>query len=216
MTDCTITLIAALLDRSGSMQGIADDMRGGFDAYIAKQHGQPGSTLVTLAQFDDEYEIVYQNSDVGTVPPLALEPRGCTALFDSIGRFITEIGSGLAALPEDQRPGDITVLVMTDGYENASTEWTVEAVRALITQQETDYAWDFVFLGANMDAVDVGTNLGFAPGKSLTWDASGDGVKGAFAAVSGYTSRKRSRGTAPLGSIVFEDSERRAARKKRQ
>jgi len=137
-------------------------------------------------------------------------------LFDSIGRFVSEIGSGLAALPENQRPGDVTVLVMTDGYENASTEWTVEAVRALITQQETDYAWDFVFLGANMDAVDVGTNLGFAPGKSLTWDASGDGVKGAFAAVSGYTSRKRSRGAVPLGSIVFEDSERRAARKKRQ
>jgi len=216
MTDSTITLIAALLDRSGSMQGIADDMRGGFDAYIAKQHSQPGSTRVTLAQFDDQYEIVYQNSDVDTVPPLVLEPRGCTALFDSIGRFVTEIGSGLAALPEDQRPGDVTVLVMTDGYENASTEWTVEAVRALITQQETDYAWDFVFLGANMDAVDVGTNLGFAPGKSLTWDASGDGVKGAFAAVSGYTSRKRSRGAVPLGSIVFEDSERRAARKKRQ
>lgn len=216
MTDSTITLIAALLDRSGSMQGIADDMRGGFDAYIAKQHSQPGSTRVTLAQFDDQYEIVYQNSDVDTVPPLVLEPRGCTALFDSIGRFVTEIGSGLAALPEDQRPGDVTVLVMTDGYENASTEWTVEAVRALITQQETDYAWDFVFLGANMDAVDVGTNLGFAPGKSLTWDASGDGVKGAFAAVSGYTSRKRSRGAVPLGSIVFEESERRAARKKRQ
>ena len=216
MTDSTITLIAALLDRSGSMQGIADDMRGGFDAYIAKQHSQPGSTRVTLAQFDDQYEIVYQNSDVDTVPPLVLEPRGCTALFDSIGRFVTEIGSGLAALPEDQRPGDVTVLVMTDGYENASTEWTVEAVRALITQQETNYAWDFVFLGANMDAVDVGTNLGFAPGKSLTWDASGDGVKGAFAAVSGYTSRKRSRGAVPLGSIVFEESERRAARKKRQ
>lgn len=215
MTDSNITLIAALLDRSGSMKRIAGDMRGGFDAYIAKQHGQPGSTLVTLAQFDDQYEVVYQNLDVGTVGPLALEPRGSTALFDSIGRFITEIGSGLAALPADQRPGDVTVLVMTDGYENASTQWTVEAVRALISQQETVYAWDFVFLGANMDAVDVGTNLGFAPGKSLTWDASGEGVEGAFAAMSGYTDRKRSRGDVPLGSIVFDDSERRRANKKR-
>lgn len=215
MTDNTITLIAALLDRSGSMQEIAGDMRGGFDSYISKEHAQPGTTLVTLAQFDDEYEVVYQNRESGTVPPLALEPRGCTALFDSIGRFVTEVGSRLAELPEDQRPGDVTVLVMTDGYENASTQWTIEAVRALIAQQETGYAWDFVFLGANMDAVDVGTNLGFAPGKSLTWDASEDGVEGAFAAVSGYSARKRTRGAAPAASIVFDDAERRRANRKR-
>lgn len=215
MTDNNTTLIAALLDRSGSMQTIADDIRGGFDAYIATEHAQPGTTLVTLAQFDDHYEIVYQNRDAGSVPPLALEPRGCTALLDSIGRFVTEVGRELAELPADERPGDITVLVMTDGYENASTEWTVEAVRALISQQETDYAWDFVFLGANMDAVDVGTNLGFAPGKSLTWDASEDGVEGAFAAVAAYSGRKRSRGAAPAASIVFDDSERRRAHRKR-
>jgi hypothetical protein len=215
MTDNNTALIAALLDRSGSMQDIAADMRGGFDAYIAKEHAQPGTTLVTLAQFDDAYEIVYQNRDAGSVPPLVLEPRGCTALLDSIGRFVTEVGSRLAELPEDERPGDITVLVMTDGYENASTEWTVEAVRALISQQETGYAWDFVFLGANMDAVDIGTNLGFAPGKSLTWDASGDGVEGAFEAVAGYSDRKRARGGVPLGSIVFDDSERRRANRKR-
>ena len=215
MTDNNITLIAALLDRSGSMQDIAADMRGGFDAYITTEHAQPGITLVTLAQFDDEYEIVYQNRDTGSVPPLVLEPRGCTALLDSIGRFVTEVGSRLAELPEDERPGDITVLVMTDGYENASTEWTVEAVRALISQQEAGYSWDFVFLGANMDAVDVGANLGFAPGKSLTWDASGDGVEGAFEAVAGYSDRKRARGVVPLGSIVFDDSERRRANRKR-
>jgi hypothetical protein len=104
---------------------------------------------------------------------------------------------------------------MTDGFENASNEWTVEAVRALISQQETVYSWDFVFLGANMDAVDVGTNLGFAPGKSLTWDASEDGVVGAFAAVAGYSDRKRARGDVPLGSIVFDETERRRANRKR-
>lgn len=213
MTNTDITLIAALLDRSGSMQPIAGDIRGGFDAYIAKENAGPGTTLVTLAQFDSVYEVVYQNRDAGTVGPLVLEPRGSTALLDSIGRFITEVGAGLAALPEDDRPGDVTVLVMTDGLENASREWTIEAVRALISQQETGYAWDFVFLGANMDAVEVGTTLGFAPGKSLTWDPSEEGVGGAFAAVSGYSERKRSRGAAPASSIVFEETERRRANK---
>lgn len=162
MTDSNKNLIAALLDRSGSMQDIAADMRGGFDSYIAKEGGQAGTTLVTLAQFDDQYDVVYSDRPVDSVPPLILEPRGTTALLDAIGRFITEVGAGLAALPEDQRPGEITVLVMTDGHENASTEWTAEAVRALIAQQESVYSWDFVFLGANMDAVEVGTRLGLS------------------------------------------------------
>jgi hypothetical protein len=104
---------------------------------------------------------------------------------------------------------------MTDGHENASREWTGDAVRALIAQQESVYGWDFVFLGANMDAVEVGTNLGFAPGKSLTYDADGDAVGGAWDAVASYSARKRSAGVAAAPSIVFEDAERRGARKKR-
>ncbi len=211
MTNPDVTLIAALLDRSGSMESIADDTRGGFDAYIAAQRGQPGTTVVTLAQFDDRYDVVYQNRPVDEVPPLTLEPRGRTALLDAIGRFVTEVGSALAGLPERDRPGDVTVLVMTDGHENASVEWTKDAVRQLVSQQETVYGWDFVFLGANMDAIDVGAGLGFAPGKSLTYDSSPAGVGGAFAAVASYTERKRSRGPQPAASVVFDDAERRGA-----
>lgn len=215
MTDSDKTLIAALLDRSGSMQGIADDMRGGFDTYIAAERAQTGTTLVTLAQFDDRYDVVYQNTPIADVPSLDLQPRGMTALLDAIGRFITEVGAGLAALPEDQRPGEVTVLVLTDGHENASSEWTKEAVKQLIAQQETVYGWDFVFLGANMDAVDVGADIGFAPGKSLTYDADGDGVAGAWNAVATYSARKRSRGAAPAASIGFDDAERSRAHKRR-
>lgn len=215
MTDSTKSLIAALLDRSGSMQAVATDMRGGFDAYIAAERGQSGATLVTLAQFDDHYDVVYENQSIETVPALVLEPRGMTALLDAIGRFVTEVGAGLAAMPEAERPGEVTVLVMTDGHENASREWSKEAVQRLIAQQETVYGWDFVFLGANMDAVDVGSRLGFAPGKSLTYDADGEGVAGAWQAVASYSARKRSRGPAPAASIVFDDAERRGARKRR-
>ncbi|MDA0250364.1 MAG: VWA domain-containing protein [Actinomycetota bacterium] len=215
MTDANKTLIAALLDRSGSMQDIATDMCGGFDSFITRERGQAGATLVTLAQFDDRYDVVFADRPIDAVPALTLEPRGMTALLDAIGRFITEVGTGLAALPEDERPSAITVLVMTDGHENASREWTSEAVRALIAQQESVYGWDFVFLGANMDAVEVGTNLGFAPGKSLTYDADGDAVGGAWDSVSSYTARKRSAGIAAAPSIVFDDAERSAARKRR-
>ena len=125
---------------------------------------------------------------------------------------VVEEGSHTAPI---ERPGEVTVLVMTDGHENASSEWTKEAVRELISQQETVYGWDFVFLGANMDAVDVGSDLGFSAGKSLTYDADEHGVQGAWDAVTNYSARKRSRGPAPAASIVFEDAERRGARKRR-
>ena len=204
-------LVAALLDRSGSMQSIADDTRGGFDAFIAKERQQTGTTLVTLAQFDDEYESVYQNTPIDRVPPLTLEPRGTTALLDAIGRFITEIGSGLAALPEHDRPGEVTVVVLTDGHENASREWTKDAVKQLISQQEGTYGWDFVFLGANIDAIDIGTDLGFSAGKSLTYEASSAGVVGAFASVSIYNARKRSRGDKSAKDITFDEADRQRA-----
>ncbi len=216
MTNTDKTLIAALLDRSGSMEVIAEDMRGGFDAFMARESAQTGTALVTLAQFDHEYNVVYRDQPTEAVPPLTLEPRGRTALLDAIGRFVTEVGAGLAALPEQDRPGEVTVLVITDGLENASAEWTIEGVRTLIAHQETVYSWDFVFLGANMDAVGVGRTLGFAPGKSLTYDADGDAVHGAWDAVSNYNARKRSCPAGqPAASIAFEDAERLGARKRR-
>lgn len=215
MTNTDLKLIAALLDRSGSMQSIAADMCGGFDAFIAKERTQSGTTVVTLAQFDNEYEVVYERAPIEAVPGLALEPRGSTALLDAIGRFISEVGAGLAAMPEADRPGEITVLVITDGHENSSREWSGDAVRRLITQQESQYSWDFVFLGANMDAVEVGSRLGFAPGKSLTFDAEGAAVRGAWDAVSTYTSRKRTQSVETVASVGFDDAERSAARRRR-
>lgn len=212
MTNPDLTLIAALLDRSGSMASIADDTSGGFDAFIANEQNHDGTTLVTLAQFDDRYELVYEDKPIHEVPPLDLQPRGTTALLDAIGRFVTEVGSGLAALPEDERAGEVTVLVLTDGHENASQDWTKANIQQLISQQERNYDWDFVFLGANMDAVGVGTGLGFSAGKSLTWAPSATGVSGAFVATSAYLDRGRAR---PKGSnrgdVTFDDADRKRA-----
>lgn len=122
MTDPNLTHLYFLLDRSGSMQSIKDDTEGGFDAFIAEQRSQPGDCRVTLAQFDDRYEEVYQDVPVADVPPLSLSPRGSTALLDSIGRLLGEAGGRLAALPEHERPGVVIVGIMTDGHENSSRE----------------------------------------------------------------------------------------------
>ncbi|MFH5227964.1 VWA domain-containing protein [Antrihabitans spumae] len=210
MTNPDLTLIAVLLDRSGSMHSIKGDTQGGFDAYIAKQREQPGSVTMTLAQFDDHYERVYSNKPIADVPPLDLQPRGVTALYDGIGRLTTEIGEELAAKPEHERPGQVIVVVLTDGHENASKDWTHQAVKEVITRQESEFAWDYLFLGANIDAVAIGEQMGFKSTNSITYAPSPAGVTNAFAAAASYTSRKRA---APRGTKVegFSDADRAGA-----
>jgi hypothetical protein len=169
MTDQTLTHLYFLLDRSGSMQSIKTDIEGGFAAFVDEQRAAPGRCRVTLAQFDDRYELVYADRDVHDAPPLVLHPRNMTALHDAMGRLITEAGQELAALPEDQRPGTVIVAVMTDGLENASREWTGAAVKALVEQQTTDYGWQFMYMGADQDAVEVGASLGVPAAQSMTY-----------------------------------------------
>jgi len=154
---------------------------------------------VTLAQFDTDYEVVYANRPVHDVPPLELQPRGMTALYDALGTLITDVGAELAAMPEQKRPARVTVVVLSDGHENSSQEWTHDAISVAIRRQEHDYLWDFVFLGANMDAVAIGQQLGFAPEKSMTYAADGDGVGTAWAATTNYVAR---RNAAPVGAAV--------------
>lgn len=189
MTDPNYTHLAFLLDRSGSMQGIKKDTEGGFDAFVRAQAEQAGRCTVTLAQFDHDYEVVYSGIDVAGVPPLDLQPRGTTALLDSIGRLVQETGAWLAALPEESRPGTVLVGIMTDGMENASKEWTRPAIKALIESQERDYAWTFSYLGANQDAIEVGASMGVDPSRSMTY--AGEHVGAAMDAYAMSTSRLR-------------------------
>jgi hypothetical protein len=208
MTNPRRTLIAVLLDRSGSMESVKSDTEGGFNAFVDAQRAEPGEAL-TLAQFDTEYEVVYANRPIADVPRLALQPRGGTALYDALGRLITDVGAELAAQPEDERPGTVIVVVLTDGHE-LEQEWTHAAVTAAIKRQEIDYAWDFIFLGANMYAGAVGTSLGFAADRSMTWDTDNGGAVHAMASTTAYVSRRRS---APAGAPVagFSTSDREAA-----
>ena len=205
------TLIAVLLDRSGSMESIKSDTEGGFNALIAEQRAQPGKATVTLAQFDTVYEVVYADRPIGDVPPLQIQPRGMTALYDGVGRLITDVGAELAALPDPERPGHVIVVVMTDGHENASVEWTHEAVSAAIRRQESEYSWYFVFLGANMDAVAVGARMGFAADRSMTYEPSDQGVVAAMASTTGYVSRQR-RSAPGHAAPGFSDGDRDAAK----
>lgn len=169
MTDQNLSHIYFLLDRSGSMTSIRSETIAGFDAFIAEQRKVPGTCRVTLARFDDQYEEVYVDRDVAVVPTLELTPRGSTALLDALGRLIVSAGEKLAALREHARPGSVVVGVMTDGYENASRDWTHERIKALIELQTRDYGWEFLYLGADQDAIEEGSKMGFAAQKSMSY-----------------------------------------------
>jgi uncharacterized protein YegL len=157
--------ITLVIDRSGSMQGIRSDAEGGVNAFIEKQTREPGEALLTLVQFDTEYEFVHRGIPVQQVPRYELSPRGQTALLDAIGRAINETGQRLAAMNEQDRPGVVIFVVMTDGRENASHEFTKSEVKQMIELQQAKYNWHFTFLGADQDA--------FAEAGGLGIDAAG-------------------------------------------
>ena len=208
MTNPDLTHIEFVLDRSGSMQSIKEDIQGGFDAFIADQRSQPGACTVSLAQFDNEYEIVFTAIDAHEVRPLDLQPRGATAMLDAIGRSILALGERLAALPESARPGTVVVAIMTDGMENASREFTHEAIKQLITRQEQAYNWQFLYMGADQDAIEVGARIGVRADRSLTY-ARGKSRE-AYAASSKLTRQIKEAmvAGAPLASVAFSDEDR--------
>jgi len=208
MTNPNLTHLYFLLDRSGSMQSIRDDTIGGFDAFIAEQRDHPGDCRVTLAQFDDQYEVVYRDLPIAEVPGLVLQPRGRTALLDAIGRLVTDAGRHLAGMLEAERPGTVIVGIMTDGYENASREWTHAAIRALVEQQARTYSWEFLYLGADQDAIEVGTSLGVPANRSVTYSRAAPAP--AMAATSAVIRRVREAHAtgAPVAGIGYTEEER--------
>jgi hypothetical protein len=171
------TDITVVLDRSGSMASIADDVVGGLNTFIEAQKRVEGEAGFTLVQFDDQYEFVHSHVPMQEVPPLTSAtyvPRGSTALLDAIGRTIVDTGARLAMMPEPERPQTVIVAVQTDGFENASREFTRQQVFDLIRHQEQKCSWQFVFLAANQDAIAEGEQMGFAPAAALDYDqASG-------------------------------------------
>jgi len=203
-----LTLIAFLLDRSGSMQSIKSDVVGGFDAFLGEQRAGDGECLVTLAQFDNEYEIVYRSKPLSDVPPLELNPRNSTALLDSMGKLITDTAAEIAALTEENKPGTVVVAIMTDGLENSSREWSRPAIKSLVEQQTNEFGWEFLYMGADQDAVEVGKGLGVREEQAITY-----GRGKSREAMSAASSNVRSYRTAKLGNATaampaFSDAQR--------
>lgn len=192
-----LTDITIVLDRTGSMEPIRDDTIGGFNRFVEDQKTVGGACTLTLAQFDsqDPYEVIWRATPIAEVPTLTRDryvPRAATPLLDAIGRGINDTGSRLAALPEGERPGKVVFVVITDGLENASREFKKATIKEMIEKQQTVYKWEFVFLGANMDAVQEGAAMGVPMANAMTNAHDAEGIKAAYSSLSATTASYRS------------------------
>jgi Mg-chelatase subunit ChlD len=184
-----LTDITLVVDRSGSMQEIRSDAEGGVRAFIEKQAKEPGEALLTIVQFDTEYEFVCKGIPIAQAPEFELVPRGSTALLDAIGRAMIETGQRLEAMAEQDRPGLVIFVVMTDGQENASTEFTSARIKEMTQLQQETYNWHFTFLGADQDSFAEAQQMGIAD--RGTADFSKEKVMAAYDATHAKVARMR-------------------------
>ncbi len=201
------TLLVLVIDRSGSMESIKSDMQGGVATLIAEQAKEKGTCLVTLAQFDDHYELLAEGVPASELLPYRLIPRGTTALLDAIGRTISDVRSRMEALDPAERPAHVIFGVVTDGMENASREWSRLQVMDSVTARIAE-GWHFTFLGANQDAIREGGSMGVAAGSSMTYAATPTGTREAVRAASASMGRMR-RGESK--NLEYTEDERRRA-----
>lgn len=201
MTDQNLTEIICVVDRSGSMEVARDDFIGGFNTFLKEQKKQPGKALLTYCQFDTEYEIVHNGKSIGDVPEINKDtyvPRGGTALNDAIGRTLNEVGARLKNTPENQRPGKVIVVILTDGQENSSKEFTTSRIKAMVEEQTAKYNWQFVYLGANQDSFATSAGYGVLASNTMNYSQQNHGTAQVYASISNSVSTFRSTGQVVL------------------
>lgn len=187
------TEIIFLLDRSGSMSGLEEDTIGGFNTLVKKQSEEEGRTVVTAVLFDNNYEMLWDGVEAGTVV-LTKDNyfvRGSTALLDAIGRTITTVSTRINNTEKENRPNKVLFVITTDGYENASQEYSYKKVKKLIKKHEDKHHWEFLFIGANLDVAKEATSLGISVEDAIIFDATGSGVEKMYSQVSEELVRRR-------------------------
>lgn len=196
--------ITVVLDRSGSMESIKSDTIGGFNTFLQEQKDTlDEGDLLTLVQFDDQYEVVHDAVPLEKVEPLddkTFVPRGWTALLDALGRSINSTGARLAAMKEEDRPKKVIFVIVTDGLENRSKEFKHKQIMEMIEHQSEKYSWDFIYLGANQDAIKVGNSLGIATSDSMTYAATSSGTRGAWKGFAQSVNRRKMAATRGMDS----------------
>jgi uncharacterized protein YegL len=175
-----LTEIIFILDRSGSMSGLEKDTIGGFNGTIDKQKQETGEAYVSTVLFDTEMEVLHDRTPLANIAPLTEKEyyaRGCTALLDAIGGAIHHIGNVHKYARDEDRPEKTIFVITTDGYENSSRKYTAERVKQMIERQKQKYGWEFIFLGANIDAIETARNFGIDEDRATNYVNDGAGIK---------------------------------------
>jgi uncharacterized protein YegL len=182
-----LTEIVFILDRSGSMAGLEGDTIGGFNAMIDKQKKEPGDAYISTVLFDNISEVIHDRVDIQNIRPLTRNEyyvRGCTALLDAVGNAIHHIGNVHKYAREEDRPEKTVFVITTDGMENASRMYSYDKVRAMIQRQKEQHGWEFLFLGANIDAAKEAARFGIQADRAANYHADSKGTSVIYESVS--------------------------------
>ena len=182
-----LTELVFILDRSGSMQGLEVDTIGGFNAMLEKQKKEPGEAFVSTILFNDHTQVLHDRVKIEAVEPITHREyyvRGCTALLDAIGGAIHHIGNIHKYARSEDVPEHTLFVITTDGMENASRRYTSQQVKTMIQRQKEKYGWEFLFLGANIDAVETAGSLGIAPDRAVNYHCDSEGTRLNYEVVS--------------------------------
>ena len=202
-----LTELVFILDRSGSMSGLEADTIGGFNSLIAKQKKEEGTALISTVLFDDHAEVLYDRISLDRIEPMndrQYYVRGCTALLDALGGAIHHIGNVHKYAREEDRPEKTIFIITTDGMENSSHRYTYDKVKKMVERQRDRYGWEFLFLGANIDAIEVAGRFGVQANRAVNYECDGEGTQLNYEVLSKAVSRVRTC-AAPTAAMAFDE-----------
>lgn len=189
-----LTELVFILDKSGSMSGLENDTIGGFNSMLQKQKNEAGDALITTVLFDNTYELLHDRVDIKNVNNITKNEYfvgGSTALLDAMGRTINYIGKTIADIDKDNHPSKVIFVIITDGMENSSREFSAKKIKSMVEHQKTKYSWEFIFLGANIDAVKTAENIGIDEDRTSNFCADSEGIKLNYSSVCNFVSEMR-------------------------
>ncbi|MBR6478612.1 MAG: VWA domain-containing protein [Lachnospiraceae bacterium] len=205
-----LTEIVFILDRSGSMGGLESDTIGGYNSMLSKQKKEKGEAIISTILFDDRTEVLHDRKALDKVSPITAKEyyvRGCTALLDAVGGAIHHVSKVQKELPEEERPEKTLFIITTDGMENASKEYTYDKVKKMVEKKKKKNQWEFIFLGANIDAIAVAGRFGVEASRAVRYECDSEGTALNFDVMSKMVSCARACKTADGMREAFDDEE---------